>query len=96
MSLFSISYDLKDTTKDYTSFFNEVRCLGNFIQVLSNLYMIDTDNQSNTSDIYNRLKPELGQSDHILVCQITPTDLSGFLSSDSVEWIKQARIRTSQ
>ncbi len=91
MPIFSILYDLKDTAKDYTSFFNEVQSLGNYTQVLSNTYIVDIEGQLNTSNIYNRLKPELGESDHILVCMVNPIELSGFLSSDSVEWIKKAR-----
>lgn len=102
MSMFAISYDLKESTKDYASFFNEVRSLGNATQVLSNMFIVDFDtpsgtgNEVNTSDIYNRLKPELGLSDHILICQVTPSELSGFLSSDSVDWIKEARERINQ
>ena len=92
MSIFSISYDLKDTTRDYTSFFNEVQSLGDFTQVLSNMYLVDVDDQLKTSNIYNRLKPELAKYDHIFVCLVNPVELSGFLSSDSVDWIKKARI----
>jgi len=82
--LLLISYDLNDTKKDYSSFYDELKTK-TWWHYLGSTWIIQTD--ENATQVYNRLCHHILTSDRLLVIELAQ-DRQGWLPKDAWDWIR--------
>ncbi len=86
--LYNITYELKNNEKDYSSFFQTLKTLSpNTNQCMKNSWFVITS--SSKQVLYEQLKALLESSDLLLISQVSLSQLSGWLPSDSVNWLQE-------
>lgn len=84
--LYCITYDIKNSSQEEI-FLEELKYLGETNQFISNCWFLNST--LSKEDIFKRLKPKLNVSDLLYIGQTNLTNMSGWLPSNSVEWLKE-------
>lgn len=85
--LYLVSYDLKESEKDYNSLFEAIKgCSTQWWHYLESVWII---NSKNSIDECNSLiKAQMSDKDFLFIVDITDKKYQGWLPSRAWEWIK--------
>lgn len=93
MTLYFITYELRNKEKSYSTFYDSIKNIGaDSCQCLTNVWLIYTDLKS--SKIYNQLKPLIEDTDNLLIGEITYEKLAGWVSSETIDFFNRNRIKS--
>lgn len=84
--LYCITYDIRNTAHE-EAFIKQLKELGENNQFISNCWFLDSTKSK--EEIYNILKGTLDSPDLLFICQTNLGKMSGWLPSDSVNWLKE-------
>ena len=84
--IFCITYEFKNSEKNYSDFFLEMKNLGEANQFMNNCWFLSSETTNN--DIYESLKKHLDGPDLLFITSINLNTTSGWLPSTSVEWLR--------
>lgn len=85
--LYNITYELKNSEKDYSQFLQTLKTSGSSaVQCMKNSWFVVSG--KDRKELFELLKEQLESADLLLVCQVSLSDLTGWLPSDSVDWLK--------
>lgn len=88
MTLYFISYELRNKEKNYSTFYNSIKNIGtDSFQCLTNVWFIYSDLE--ISDIYGQLKPLIEDTDNLIIGEATYKKLAGWVSSDTIDFFKR-------
>lgn len=89
MTLYFISYELRNREKNYSTFYDSIKNIGSdSCQCLTNVWLIYSE-LDNTDIIYEKLKPLIEDTDNLLIGETTYEKLAGWVSSDTIEFLKR-------
>lgn len=84
--LYIINFDVKDLERKET-FLSKVKDLGdNILYAPNSLFLTYSENEKDK--IYRQLRQSLSDEDLLLVSQITNNEISGWLKSSAIKWLK--------
>ena len=85
--LYNITYELKSSNKDYSAFIQEIKDLStSSSQCMKNSWFIASTKSKN--ELYQALKQHLEDSDLLLILETSLSQMSGWIPTDTVEWLK--------
>ena len=88
MTLYFITYELRNREKDYSTFYDSIKNIGSdSCQCLTNVWLIYSNLRS--SDIYDKLKPLIEDTDNLLIGKATYDNIAGWVSSDTIDFLKR-------
>ena len=87
--VFQITYELKDSDKNYSELFTAVENLGSAIHFLRDSWWVEVETAMKAGDILSLLKPYMGENDLIHIVDITNKSTNGWLARTSWDWLKQ-------
>lgn len=88
MTLYFITYELRNREKNYSTFYDSIKNIGSdSCQCLTNVWLIFSNLES--SDIYGKLKPLIEDTDNLLIGETTYEKLAGWVSSDTIDFLKR-------
>jgi hypothetical protein len=79
-----ITYDLNNTTKDYSSFFGAIQQQGPWWHYLKNTWLLDT--QKPPKQVWEALAPHVEQGDRIMIVRLS-APYWGWLPKDAWDWV---------
>ncbi len=86
--VYIVNYDIKDADRK-DAFLNEAKKIGETLQFLPHaLFIYSIDVNQNQSTIYTQLKGVTTDDDLFIVSRATLSDMSGWLTSSVVDWLK--------
>lgn len=86
--LYIVNYDIKDAERK-DAFLNEAKKIGETIQYLPHaLFIYSLDANLNQGAIYNQLKQITSDEDLFIVSRTPLSQMSGWLTSSVVDWLK--------
>jgi hypothetical protein len=88
-----ITYDLNTPGKNYQALYNAIQSLGEWWHYLDSNWLVDTT--LNTYQISDRLRQCIDSNDRLLIVEIDPSTVSGWLPKDACEWISARTRRMS-
>jgi len=87
--LLLITYDLKDDSRNYTSLTNAIKNFGiAWWHYLDSVWIVKTRDKD-ADNCFEALKPHIDGNDRLLICDVTNSDVNGWLPSKAWEWIKK-------
>lgn len=86
MKVFSVTYDLKDEGRDYSSLYDSIQQAPYWWHYLESTWLIATNKTAD--QVFNRLGKHIDESDRVLVIRVTD-EYSGWLPKDAWEWIRR-------
>lgn len=86
MGVYSISYDLRNSDKDYEGLYKAIKSRYSWCHSLESTWLIETYDTAPT--IFNNLKSHIDSNDLIFISRIT-TDYYGRLPEEAWEWLKK-------
>lgn len=80
-----ISYDLNKTGQDYEKIIDAIKALGTWAHPMKSLWLIKgrKDNEA----VFLQLKKMVDDNDYLAVVAFDKSNLSGWLSTEVVEWL---------
>lgn len=87
--ILQITYELKDSDRNYSSLFSEIENLGPSIHFLRDSWWVEVEDGSLLDDILPLLRGHINQSDLIHVVDITDQKTNGWLARTSWNWLKE-------
>lgn len=88
MTLYYITYELRNKEKNYSLFYNSIKSIGSdSCQCMTNVWLVYSNLKH--SDIYNRLKPLIEDSDNLLIGATSYDNIAGWVSSDTINFLKR-------
>ena len=88
--ILQITYELKDSDKNYSDLFAAIESLGNSsIHILKDSWWVDINDSLKLEDILNILKVHMGENDLIHIIEITDKKTNGWLAHTSWDWLKK-------
>lgn len=86
--VYIVNYDIKDTDRK-ANFLSEAKKIGDTLQFLPHaLFVSSLDINTNQGAIYNQLKQVTNDDDLFIVSQAPLSQMSGWLTSSAVDWLK--------
>lgn len=92
--IYSLSYELKSTEKDYTSLFNYLEHsigLGG-IHVMRDTWWIASNTELGINDICNEIRQLIGEKDHFFFTKLSDKEINGWLPSSSWDFFRNNNI----
>lgn len=86
MSVYVISYSLKNKEHDYRGLFDAIKGIGSWMHFLDSNWLISTD--KNKDDVFNILTPHIEDSDYILIIEATGSTI-GTIPTKGWDWLKE-------
>jgi hypothetical protein len=86
--IYCIIYELKSSEKNYSEFYQTLKSFGTHSQFMTNGWFVKAES-GKKEDFFGRLKPLMDSPDLLLVTQTPLSDMSGWLPSSSIEWLRQ-------
>ena len=87
MNVYSISYDLRQPTRDYTSLYEEIKKMGDYFHPLESNWFVRTN--WDAQDIYDKLRPYIDDNDLILIIRVDHSDKQGWMVKNFWEWLRK-------
>lgn len=88
MTLYLISYELRNREKNYSTFYDSIKNMGNdSCQCMTSLWLIYSNLTS--VEIYNQLKPLLEDTDNLFIGATEYENIAGWVSSDTIEFLRR-------
>ena len=85
--LYAITYDISDSKKDHTEFFNKIKSLGGWMHYIEDTWIISTQKYPTAEQIFAELRPLIDKAeDYVFVARIDLTDTQGWLPKKAWEW----------
>lgn len=84
-----VSYDLKAPGRDYTTFYDVIKGLGDARHPLESVWVVFVDEAQTIDDIYRRLHDELTNDDLLLIFEVKPEERQGWLASTFWQWMRE-------
>ncbi|MFA6459449.1 MAG: hypothetical protein WCV79_03605 [Candidatus Paceibacterota bacterium] len=81
-----ISYNLNNTGKDYSSFYNTIKSADSWWHYIKSIWMIKTT--LGVDEWNERLHAQMAPGDHLLIVDVTNQNRNGWLPKDAWKWIK--------
>jgi hypothetical protein len=81
-----VTYDLKNSDRDYTPFYDQLKEQGTWWHYLKSTWLLNTTKQP--GQIADALRPLMDESDNLFVTEITKNN-SGWLSKKAWDWISR-------
>jgi hypothetical protein len=88
MAIKLITYDLNKTGQDYSSLYDEIKSLGECINPLDSVWLVQTNIKS--TDIRDRLKKVADKNDYFIVVPYandSNSERAAWLKSEHIKWI---------
>lgn len=82
--VYSISYDLNKSGKDYEGLIAAIKSYGTWCTPTKSYWLVVTTGSA--KDIYNKLKPHLDNDDRIFIQRVMG-DNAGWMSKQLWEWV---------
>lgn len=89
MAIKLITYDLNKEGQDYTNLYKEIKSLGECINPLDSVWLVQTDISS--PEIRNRLREIADENDYFIVVPYaidSDSERAAWLKKDHINWIK--------
>lgn len=86
MTIYIISYDLKQSDKDYSGMYESIKAFDNWWHYLESTWIIKTDDAS--EEVFNKLKPHIDDDDNLLIIEVGKKR-QGWLPKKAWDWIKR-------
>ena len=87
---YAIAYDISDSEKDHTEFFEKIKKLGGWMHYIGDTWLLSTQRYSTAEQIFAELEPLIDkEEDYVLVVQIEPSDRQGWLPEKAWDWFKR-------
>jgi len=87
-TLYFITYELRNREKNYSTFYNSIRNIGfDSCQCLTNVWLIYSNLKG--TDIYNKLKPLIEDTDNLLIGEATYGNIAGWVSTETIEFLER-------
>lgn len=87
MNVYSISYDLRQPNRDYTSLYEEIKKIGDYFHPLESNWFVRTN--WDAQDIYDKLRPYIDDNDLILIIRVDQSDKQGWMVKNFWEWLRK-------
>jgi hypothetical protein len=84
-----ITYELKDSDRNYSELFLEIENLGSSVHFLRDSWWVEPKNATTIENVSSLLRQHLGENDLIQVVDITDKTTNGWLARTSWDWLKQ-------
>ena len=86
--VYSLSYELKSTEKDYTSLFNylEHELGSGGIHVMRDTWWVASDNELDINATCDKIRSFMGEKDHFFFTKLSETAINGWLPSSSWDY----------
>ena len=86
---YAVTYDIYDSKKDHTPFFERIKTLGRWMHYINDTWILSTP--SSAKEIFEVLKPLIDEEeDYVLVVEIEPSNSQGWLPKKAWEWLQEA------
>lgn len=87
MTLYFITYELRNREKNYSTFYDSIKNIGHgSCQCMTNVWLIYSNLKS--TEIYDKLKPLIEDTDNLLIGDIKYENIAGWVSSDTKTFLK--------
>lgn len=87
MKTYIVAYDLRTPGQDYSGLNRTLEAYGvNQKKILNTTWLLRTHKSAQA--IYNGLKAHLDSNDRIIVIEVVPGNVQGWLSQDACTWLK--------
>lgn len=83
-----LTYELKDTERDYSDLYSYIESLGETMHFLKNAWWIDLK-QNYEDAILDELKKRMGSEDLFQIVNVTDQYTNGWLAKSSWDWMKE-------
>jgi hypothetical protein len=87
MSVYMISYDLIDNSKDYDDLYEGIKSYGTWWHHLESVWMIET--KEKTSQIRDKLMNKLSDNDKLFVVKLQGGWASYNIKKSGTDWLKE-------
>ena len=87
--IIQLTYELKDSDRDYSNLYTHIESLGNAIHFLKDAWWIEIkDDSINLSTILEDIRKNMGETDLFHVVDISNMQTDGWLAKSSWDWLK--------
>ena len=88
--IIQLTYELKDSDRDYSNLYTHIESLGDSIHFLKDSWWIEIkDNSTKLSDLLILIKEHMGENDLFHLVDISDMQTDGWLANSSWDWLKQ-------
>lgn len=88
MTLYFITYELRNREKNYSTFYDSIKNIGSdSCQSMTNVWLFYSHLER--SEIYAQLKPLIEETDNLLISETTYDKLAGWVSPDTIDFLKR-------
>ena len=85
--IYIITYDINKVVKNYDKLYDAIKYIsGDFQHPLESTWFVYT-NYMTQEEIYKRLRPYIGDKDHLFIARLTKGYYYGWLSKNVWDWI---------
>lgn len=89
MAFYIITYDLKLPGRDYSIVYESIKALGKWQHPLESVWVVYTG--FNAQAIYDRLRPNIDNNDHLYINKLDPDDQQGWMVKSFWEWFNSLK-----
>ena len=90
--LYTIAYDISDSKKDHTAFFDKIKTLGGWMHYIDDTWIVSTQQYTSASQIFAELESLIDkEEDYLLIVRIEPSDRQGWLPKKAWDWFTSER-----
>ncbi len=87
---FAVTYDISDSKKDHTEFFEKIKTLGGWMHYIEGTWIVSTDQYDTAEGIFRAIEPFIDkQEDYVFVAEIDSSNTQGWLPKRAWDWFKE-------
>lgn len=90
--LYLISYDLKNSTKDYSSLYEAIKSYGQWWHYMDSTWIVSTQSQIET--VVQSIRSQIEEADNLFVVEISGCRRNGWLPKKAWDWLRAHDVMT--